>query len=316
MKRLFLLLSISLFSFSAAIAQDMQSATNIYNEGAMALQSDDKASALQKFEEALSQATTIGPEAEELATNCKNAIPVVIMSIGKEQAAAGDIDAAMATFKKAIEKANEYDNQEVVDEATSLMPQLYVAEGNNKLNEKDFPGAVAMYKKAVELNPTDGVAYLRMGMASSRTEDEATTVDAFQKAAANGQEADAKKELAKYYYRMSATAYKGKKNDSALSYAKKSIETFDCPESVQSMKIGGNAAFTLKKYSEAITNFEGYLAKSPNAKDANAIMYKIASSYEAVGNKAKACGYYKQIISDPNFKEYATYKVNTELKCN
>lgn len=316
MKRLFLLLSLFLFAYSTVSAQDLESATNIYNEGAVALQSGDKAEALKKFEDALAQTETIGPDAEELANNCKNAIPAVILSIGKDQAAANDLDNALLTINKAIEKAKEYGKEDITDEATALIPKLYLAEGNAKLKAKDYAGAVAMYKKVVELEPTNGNAYLLMGQASSRTTDEATTVDALEKAVANGQEAKAKSALAKYYYNMAASALKAKNNDQAYSYGQKTIATLDGPEAVKAMSISGKAAMAMKKYADAIENFESYLAKSPNAKDANSTMYQLATAYEATGNKAKACGYYKQIIADPNFKEFATHKVNVELKCN
>ena len=95
-------------------AQDMESATALYNEGATALNAGDKETALGYFEEALSQAELIGPEAEELAYNCKRNIPTLINAMGKELAAANELDAAIETLNKAVEKANEYGQAEPV----------------------------------------------------------------------------------------------------------------------------------------------------------------------------------------------------------
>ncbi len=312
MKHLFTILFLSLLSFSIISAQDMESVTNIYNSGAVALNEGKKAEALKLFEDALAQALVIGPEAEAIATNCKNTIPTIIMAIGKEQTAAKEIDNAIITLKKALEKATEYGDQNIIDEVQSLIPQIYASEGNSKLNDGDFAGAIEMYKKSIEYNPNDGIVYLRMGMAASRINDEAGTLDALEKAAKNGQEEAANKELSKYYLRSSIDAYKNKDLEKAYDFAIKSVES---SENAQAYSIAGKTAISLKKYAEAVKAFESYLSLNPKAKDANATMYQLAVSLEAIGEKDKACGYYKQIMADPQFKEYATHKVTVELKC-
>ena len=45
------------------------------------------------------------------------------------------------------------------------------------------------------------------------------------------------------------------------------------------------------------------------------MFYYLAQAYEAKKNPAKACGYYKQLMADPTYKQIAEYKVKTELKC-
>jgi len=56
---------------------------------------------------------------------------------------------------------------------------------------------------------------------------------------------------------------------------------------------------------------EAYYASDPQAKDKNATLYYLAVSHEARGNTAKACGYYKQVIGDPKFKQMAEYKIKS-----
>lgn len=309
MKRSLLILLVSILSFSSVYAQDMESATNTYNSGAVALNDGKKEEALKLFQDALAQAEVIGAEAEELAANCKKTIPVLILSIGKEMAANKDIDNAIVTLKDARDKAEKYAQDEVVTEINALIPQLYMAEGNTCLNSGDFTNAIINYNKVIEINPTDGIAFLRIGQASSRTNNDAETIAAFENAIKNGQEAKANQELSKFYYKKAATAFKNKNNAEAYEYGMKA----NIP---QALSICGKAAIAQKKYKEAVEAFEEYLAKVPNAKDASSTMYQLATAYEALGDKDKACGYYKQIVNDPQFKEFATHKVNNELKCN
>ena len=62
MKKILAILTIATLSAVSVLAQDMESATALYNEGATALNAGDKETALGYFEEALAQAELIGPE--------------------------------------------------------------------------------------------------------------------------------------------------------------------------------------------------------------------------------------------------------------
>lgn len=313
MKRLLISLFLSAIIVIPSFAQDMESVTNLYNSAATALNEGNKTEALKLFEEALAQTELIGADAMDVADNCKKVIPTIYLAIGKEQAAARDMDNALATLNKTIEKAKEFSDNDVLTEAQDLIPQLYLAEGNSLLNDGKFVDAVNCYKKVVEINPENGLAYLRMGMASSKTADDATTISAFEKAAQLGQEAQANKQLSTFYLKKADAFRKAKNNAMSMEFAQKSYITQDNPNA---RKIYAMVAAALNKNTEAVESFEAYLSLSPNAKDANQIMYQLAKIYETMKNNDKACGYYKKIMSDPQFAEYATHKVKNVLKCN
>ncbi len=313
MKRIVTTLFLSLFFFSAGYAQDMESATNLYNTGAMALNEGNIAEALSNFEQALEQALVIGPEAEELKSNCQNTIPKLYLQLGKEAVNAKDLDGGLEKIKSAIAKAEEFGLTNVADEGKALIPQVLLAEGTSKLNAKDFAGAIADYRKVIEADPTNGMAYFRLCQASISVNDEATALEAYAKACEYGQEKNAKKVLSTYYLKQAAAAVKAKKYDVAIAASNKVNEI---TPNAQAYSICGKAAIAAKKYDEAIAAFETYVSMSPNARDLNQTFYQLATAYEAKGNKEKACGYYSQIMSDPSLGEFATHKVKNELKCN
>lgn len=312
MKKLVTTLFLSLFFFSATYAQDMESATNLYNAGAMALNDGNIAEALTNFEKALEEALIIGPEAEELKANCQRTIPTLYLALGKEAVNAKDLDSGIEKIKVAIEKAEEYGEEGVAEEGKSLIPQIIFAEGNSKLNAGDFAGACAEYKKVVEYDPENGMAYLRLGQASLRINDEATALEALTKASEYGQDKNAQKELSRHFLKKGAAALKAKKYEEAIDAAQKSNEY---QPNGQAYSLCGKAAIAAKKFDVAIEAFEAYVAISPNARDINQTFYQLATAYEAKGDKEKACGYYQQIMSDPTLGEYSTHKVKNELKC-
>lgn len=313
MKKILVILTIATLSAALVSAQDMESATALYNEGATALNAGDKETALGYFEEALSQAELIGPEAEELAYNCKRNIPTLINAIGKELAASDNIDSAIVVLNRAVEKANEYGQEDIAVDAEALIPQLYMQQGNILLNQKNYPAAMAAYQKVVEINPNDANGYLRLGQAASRADDIETAIAALTKASELGQSKAADREMSTIYLSKAAEVLKAKDYQGAYDNAKKSLDIL--PNNPTAMQIAGTAALQLKNYDDAIANFEGFIAASPNARNIDQIKYQLATAYEAKGDKENACVNYKAILNNPQFAEYAKHKVNVELKC-
>ena len=301
MKKILAILTIATLSAVSLFAQDMESATNLYNEGATALNAGDKETALGYFEEALAQAELIGPEAEELAYNCKRNIPTLISAMGKELAAANEIDAAIEMLDKAVEKANEYGQDDIAADAQSLIPQLYMQQGNILLNQKNYPAAMAAYQKVVEINPNDANGYLRLGQAASRADDIETAIAALTKASELGQSKAADREMSTIYLSKAAEVLKAKDYQGAYDNAKKSLDIL--PNNPTAMQIAGTAALQLKNYDDAIANFEGFIAASPNARNIDQIKYQLATAYEAKGDKENACVNYKAILNNPQFAE-------------
>lgn len=300
--KLFAAATLALSVCIAANAQDLTQATELYNAAATALNEGNDAGALENFQKALSMAEALGEEGAALATDCKNIIPKLYLQMGKEAANAKDMDKAVELLAQAQKLATEYGQAEVAADAKDLVPQIYIMDGNNLLNEKKFAEAAVEYQKAIDLNGENGMAWLRLGMCKANTGDNEGAIAAYTKAAEFGQKANADKQLGNVYAKAAQAAYKAKDNAGTLENVLKANEYGFTKLNIY----GGMAAFNLKKYDQAISLLEG--DTSVNAK------YYLARAYEAKGNNAKACEYYKQITSDKNFGAYATSKVGALCK--
>lgn len=313
MMKTFFTLMLSLMLTISAFAQDLGSATKLYNEAATALNDGNSAEALTLFENALAEAEAVGAEADEIAENCKGIICNLNFTTAKEFASNKDYTNAYTALNKTIKLAEEYGQYDLAENVIDFTSKLYMSEGNAFLQKGKFEEAITKYQSSLDIVPNNAMIYLRMGMAYTRLNDETKAVETLTKAAELGQKANANKELAKFYLKQALTNLKAKKFDLAYEAGQKSLAVTQTP---QALNICGKAALANKKYAQAIESYEAYLAATPNAKDANQTMYYLATAYEANGDKAKACGYYKQIMNDPQFKEFATHKVKIELKCN
>jgi tetratricopeptide (TPR) repeat protein len=298
MKKIFLMLVAAAMTALTVSAQDIAQATENYNNGAMELQMGNKDAALNYFQTALTMAEALGEEGAEVATNCKNAIPVLMVSIAKDLIKAENFDGAIEQLNKAIEVAESYGNADAAEDAKTLVPQVLMSKAGDMLNAKNFAGAAETYQQVVAADTTNGMAALRLGMALGALGKNAEAENAYLLAARHGQEKNAMKQLSSTYVKQAAAFLKVKKYQEAVDAALKSNEY---QENATAMKVAGTAASQLKKNEDAIKYLEKYLELSPNAKDAAQMIYTIAATAQTMGNKEKAKQYYQKITTDPKF---------------
>ena len=297
MKKLIATLATVVVALGSAFAQDLAAVTELYNAGAEAI-STDKGSALKSFEEALKLAEALGDEGQDIVTNCKNIIPNLKLSLAKDLVKASKFDEAVAALLDVEKVAEAYEAYDVLNEATTLIPQIKMSKANNLYKAKDFDAAAAAFKEILDADPTNGNAAFYMGAAlvGAGKNDEAKA--AFEQAAANGQEANAHKQLGNIYLKEAAAALKAKKYADAVSAAAK---VNDYTENAQAWQIAGQASQLAGKNNDAIKYFEKYLEAAPTADNAGAIAYTVGALYQQAKNNAKAKEFYTKASSDPKY---------------
>jgi tetratricopeptide (TPR) repeat protein len=308
MKKIFMFFAAVAMTAGIASAQDINSVTETYNNGAMELEMGNKEAALGYFQAALTAAEELGEEGMQIADNCKNTIPVLMNSIAKDYIKAEQFDAALEQLNKTIEAAGLYGNAEVAEDAKALINQTLMAKGNDLINNKDFAGAIEVYNQIMAAEPTNAMAALRLGMAYGAAGNTEEAEKAYLIAAENGQEKNAYKQLSNLFVKKAAAVLKTKNYAQAVEFALKSNEYL---ENATAMKVAGTAASALQKNAEAIQYLEKYLELSPNAKDAAQMKYTIAATAQVLGDKEKAKAYYEQILSDPKFGPTAKQQLET-----
>lgn len=320
MKKFIVALAVLLMTAAFVSAQDLGTATDTYNKGAEALSIGDKSGALKYFKEALTQAEACGDndEAVSLASDCKKNIPAVILAIGKEEYNAKKFDAALEKFQEALEVAKEYENADVVEEVEGLLPntqiQCDMAAGKKAAAAKDFPTAIAAFKKILDADPENMNAALLLGQAYNGAKDNENAIATFSMILEKGSEKDAataKKQLSTIYLKEGQALLKEKKFKEALAACEKSNEYIP---SANACKLAASAASQSKDNATAIKYYEQYLELSPNAKDANAITFTMAALYQQAGNKAKAIENYKKVENDAQYGAEAKKQIENLSK--
>ena len=297
MKKILATIATLVVALGTVSAQDLAAVTEIYNAGAAAI-STDKAGALNSFEQALKLAEALGEEGQEIVTNCKNIIPNLKLSLAKDLVKESKFDEAIAALQDVQKVAEAYEAFSVVDEAAGLIPQIKLSKANGLYKAKDFEAAAAAFKEILDADPTNGSAAFYMGAALTNAGKTEEAKAAFETAAANGQEANAKKQLGTIYLKEASAALKAKKYADAISAALKSNEY---AANSQTLYIAGQASQLAGKNADAIKYFEQYLEAAPTASNAGAIAYTVGALYQTAKNNAKAKEFYTKALSDPKY---------------
>ena len=306
MKKFVLAIASMVLAAGLASAQDMAQATELYNNGATAISMKNWTEALDYFQKALTMGTEIGEEADELVTNCKNAIPGVALQIAKELINEENYDEAYTKLEAASKIAEEYGNEEVAEEAKTLVPQIWLRKGAAAMNLKDFETAADSYSKAYALDTTAGKTAFRLGQALGQLGKTNEAVEAFKHAAWNGEEATALGQISKLYVKDANVAFKAQKWADAIKAADKA-NSF--AEDATAYLIAGQASQKLGKNADAIKNFEKYLELKPTASNANGITFTVAALYQGQKNNAKALEFYKKVQNDAKFGAQAKQQI-------
>ena len=302
-----MLFAAAAMTVSVAFAQDINAVTETYNNGAMELEMGNKEAALGYFQAALTEAEALGDAGIEIAENCKMTIPVVMISLANDLIEASEYDAATEWLTKAEEAATLYGDTEKAADAAAKKNQVLMKQAADLLKAKDYANAIVVYEQIMAIDPTNGRAALQMGQAYNASGNQEKAEEAFNIAAANGQEKQANKQLSNLYIKKASAALKAKKTQEAYDFAVKSNEYL---ENANAYKIAGQCSMTLGKTAEGLPLLEKYVELSPNAKDANQMRFNIAATAQKLGDKEKAKAYYEQVLTDPKLGPQAQAQLN------
>ena len=298
MKKLIVTLAALAVAFGSALAQDLAAVTEIYNAGAEAVSAGEKENALKSFEEALKLAEALGEEGQEVVANCKNIIPNLKLSLAKDLVKASKFDEAIAALAEVEKVAEEYEAFSVADEAKGLVPQVKLSKANGLYKAKEYDAAAAAFQEILDADPTNGTAAFYKGAAllSAGKTEEAKA--AFELAAANGQEANANKQLGNIYLKEASADLKAKKYADAVAAA---VKAYELGSNAQALQLAGQASQAAGKNNDAIKYFEQYLEAAPTASNAGAIAYTVGALYQTAKNNTKAKEFYTKAASDPKY---------------
>ena len=311
---LFLVLSTTIF------AQTINEAGEKFNSANAQYSEKNYAGALKLYNEALAITKALGDDGFQLGTNIETMIPKTKEALAKAYINDKNIDEALKYLLEAIKDADNVADTKTAASCKGLACNIYLAKAGSAYGQKNWDDAISLSNLAIEYNKSTPKAYLFKALAYSDKKDEANMTAAIMDAVTYGEARNDPKtvssarQVGTTYFNNQAQAFIGKSNfNDAVKSLNKSIEIDNKVENTWYLK--ASCLNKLNKTDEAIeAGLEGLKIESENKDIRNGINLELARAYEAKGDNANACTYYKQAATSATFKEEATFKT-TELKC-
>ena len=297
MKKIFLLF-VAIAMAGIASAQDINKAIEAANSGNDAFQMGEYALAIEAFQKSLAIAESLGEAGAEHANTCKTAICNIYLAHSKNLIKSSDFDGALAKLNETITVAEGYGAADTAADAKKLIPQVYMQKGNTAYKAKDMATAIDAYTKVTEIEPANGNAYILLGRSLAAVGKIDEAVAAYETAAINGEEVNAKKQLSTIFLKKAQACLKAQDNQGAIDNA---LKANSYVENANAYKIAASSAQKMGNDAKCIEFYEKYLEIKPNAKDAAGVTFTIAALYQKAGNKAKAIENYEKVATDPQF---------------
>lgn len=269
MKKIFLSFCSLLAAVTLANAQDVNQATDLFNNAVQYYSAGNLSSAVDYFKKALVIAKQCGEDGVEIVADCENYIPLLGGQIANNYAEENKFAEAIAQLQEVVAECKELGLTEDAAKYEKKIPQFYLQQGMQAVKDKNYDEAVKAFDNVLALDPTNGKAALLKGQVLEATGNIDAAQGAYELALANGQEKAAKRQLSKTYLKEAKAASSAKNYALALESAKKSF-SYDATEA-NAYYIGGIAAQNLNKNAEAISLFEKYLELKPAAANSQAV---------------------------------------------
>ncbi|HEY9124777.1 MAG TPA: hypothetical protein PK252_06985 [Bacteroidales bacterium] len=304
-----IVLSSALFCFGLqyGAAQSQSDAANLYN-GGIALMSTDLDGAIVKIDSCIIVCKQIGDSANDL----KNKAGQFYADLHYQKAFKlynkdKNLQASIATAKKAIAFADEYASDKVKSKTETFMVQLYAKLGSEFFKTKEYAKAVMAFDSALAINPeyisaiqNKTMAYKVLGDEPNFSKTVAILIEKLKAKNDTAQLSSINNTAIDFYSKLGSKANAANKLDEAIANLTKA-ETYGTDKDV--CYFFADVYNKQKNYDKAIEYAQKGLALEKGNNDAKAkYYYALGVAQLGKGDKDAACGSFKSA----QFGQFAT----------
>ncbi|MEG0033208.1 MAG: tetratricopeptide repeat protein [Mucinivorans sp.] len=299
MKKIAFALVALFLSLNITFAQSLDDATAKYNSAVEKVKAKDYVAAIPLLKEAMNMAIDAGESGLDLTKSVQQILPVVHFQLGLDQYKSKKFDDALKSLKTAQETGDLYNNVKIARQASRAISGIYMAQGIDCFNNKDFAGALEIFKKGyaeddgnVKLASFTAKTYAELGQLSE-------AVPLFEKVIQAGTDnsryakdsSEAYADMNNYVLVAISAAAEAKDIDKVIALADMA------PTSPQAAILAMQVANNAKKYDIVIAR--GDKAAELQKDDAlkSDVYYFVGSAYNDKANKPKAIEYLSKVTS-------------------
>ncbi|MEG0602510.1 MAG: tetratricopeptide repeat protein [Mucinivorans sp.] len=299
MKKFAFALVALLMSIGVTYAQTLDEATAKYTSAVEKVKAQDFAAAIPLLKEAMNKSIDAGDEGAELTKEVQKLLPMVYLQLGVTQFKEKKFDEAIQSLTTAEEMADLYNNVNIRRQASRVISGIYMSQGIELFNTKDYAGALEIFKKGyaqdnsnIKLASFTAKAYAELGQL-----DQAVPLfnDVIEKGSTNSRYAQdaeqAKIDLDNYVLVGVSSAAEAKDIDKAIALA--DLVPADPKASLLVIQAANNA----KKFDVVIARGDKTAELQSDAALKGDVNYFIGMAYNGKENKAKAIEYLMKVTA-------------------
>jgi tetratricopeptide (TPR) repeat protein len=326
---------LTFFVTAQVSAQSYADAVKLFNEGFSLAKEGEREQSITKYITVVDIAKNLDDaNAPELASKAKRQIPILQYKIAGDKLSQNDIDGAIDAMLLAKEYALKYESgisQKIASTVDQNIPKLYKKDAEMLYQQGEYEKAIEVNEKAIEYDSTYATAYYQLGQNYNKLSDNASgeeEVELLRKAEDNFDTAirlaqktnNSSIEKAAKSQLVGVLLIDGKEYFDSKNY-QKAIEQYSRGLKYDNESV--NLHFRLSETYNKVNNSQKALdhgkkalelenrGKSETAK----IHYEIAVAQMKLGNRAEACGEFKQAAFG-DLKNSAEYQMKFELECD
>lgn len=315
---------------SHANAQDKRKAVETYNQGLELMKANEYQQAITQFNDALSQAESLGEEGQDIVERVHKQLPAVNFELAKNayrnfqnDKSLDNLDQAVEAFRQAAEVSEEYGNEQIAEKAPNIITQLMYNKALLQYQQEDYEAAMATLDEVIERNANYAKAYYQKGIVAKnmdgRSLDEA--LGFFDQAIEVGNEVGdnqivtrTQEAAAEELVYQGSQSIENNNYSQALEYLNKALE-YNSSSASAYYRLA-EAYNGQQSWQEAVDAAQKGLDLSNGGRTDNAkFYYTLGNAYQGMGEKDDACGAFEN-ASYGTFKSSAEHKMEYELKCD
>jgi tetratricopeptide (TPR) repeat protein len=293
--RLIMLVTGLLFAGTAAFAQTLEEAGELFNQGRELITKGDNKAAIDKLEAVVTMCAQIGEEGDPLKSQAASAIPNLWYNYSKGLFDANKMEESIAAYKNTLLVAKKYNDVETYDMTKGVLAQLFLKNGNDKFRAKDYAGSVDELKESMSYDPLNSTTMLLLAYNMRRLDSTEAMVNYFKSTIAIGgtdrNANTAREQLMNHYMITGAKLLNAKNTTEGLQYLDTASTFGESGDLWYYYAVGYNAE---QKYDDAIAAAEKAISLDPNNKENVAkYWFEIGTAWYAKKDMTKACEAYK-----------------------
>ena len=310
-----------------ANAQDKRAAVQTYNEAQELAKNKKYEQSIAKFKEAISISEKLGAEGSDIVTRAKDKLPGVYFDIAlndyrtfQSSPSVSQIDATIASFKKAAEAGDQYGKKSIADKARGVVPKLMYGKASLQYKQGNNEAALATVNQVIESNPDYATAYYQKALILKRTASFNDMINMLEKTVEVAESSGNNKIATKAKEKASAelvsrggNMVNDKDYSGAIDALSKALEY--SPESADANYWLAKAYNSRGDWDQALTYGQKAIDLENGGRTSKAkIYFDIATAYKGKGNYSNACSNFSNAAYG-QFRQSAQHQMEYVLKC-